>query len=487
MSIVNAHIIRQLSKPTIVLDELSVQDTEYGTSPRIGDSRGEYPFKFSKMQGLVSPLVQINNVIYRNEEIVHMLIETTNFVPTVNIIIQTRQKVSQSTAFPKDGDIVSVFIRSKDDVLKPIRNDFEITSIEVDALGKELSVDTMRISGVLYIPNFSANICYAHTGTSFDVLKKFAENNGLGFASNELETKDKQTWISPFFTPQNFIADVTNSSWKDSSSFFTSFVDIFYNLNFVNVEPLISIKSGVEQGIGIEHMSTDFDPDSILIKSVHSILLTNHPSIMNGPFWIKRYEQKNLANSINRKYGYIKYSHFYDAFIKEKLTLFNDPLSTPGAEENMYIMKGRNKDNTQRFKRVTHDWLGTIYGQSGENCHSNYLYAKSWNSQNMVHLDKFYLNVELSNINMNLRKYQVIPLVIVIKEDNMRKIANSIENEIDSQGNKSSLPSDGIAFTIDKFYTGDYVIKDISYRYSNGQFTQNIKLMRREWPIQPIR
>jgi hypothetical protein len=37
-------------------------------------------------------------------------------------------------------------------------------------------------------------------------------------------------------------------------------------------------------------------------------------------------------------------------------------------------------------------------------------------------------------------------------------------------------------FSIDKFYSGYYAIRDIIYKFEQGQFKQELRLIRREWP-----
>ena len=486
------HIVRQISAPTIVIDDLVVADLESGAATQ-GVANTGNPVKYSKIQGAEHPLMQINDFFYKEDETAYMKIDTSGFLPTITVTLLIKSKVMYTSGFPKDGDILSVFIRSKDDSFKPIRNDYEITSVKVDGERKETTPEFMTVTGVLYVEGLKDMKCYAKSGLSIDVLQNIADDLQLGFATNELSTKDKQVWLSTYKTAQDFIQEITSASWKDEKSFFTSFVDIFYNLNFVNVDPLFSIEPGREMGISIESYSTDYDIDSELIKSSMSILFTNHSMARYSSQWINKYEQRNKANSINRSHGYVKFNHYYDGLLRKKILFFNDPLTSPNSEKEKYIFKGRNATD-QRWGRVTHEWMGTMYGGNGENQHSKYIYAQTWNHQNMVHLDKLYLDVELDQINMTLRKYQVIPLLIIVQEDAVRRVVNN-PNDITNtktpvtQGtdNASSneLSEEDLPFVVEKFYTGNYVIQDITYEYQKGFFKQKLKLLRREWPAPP--
>jgi hypothetical protein len=486
------HLIRQISAPTIIVDDIVFEDFETGAANKGAINTGS-AMKYSNVQGAEFPLIQINDFFFQEDQTAYMKIDTSGFLPTILVKLLIKSKVIYTSGFPKDGDILSIFIRSKDNSFKPIKNDYEITSVKVEGERKETTPEFMTISGVLYVEGLKNTKCYAKSGTSIEVIQKLADDLQLGFATNELSTKDKQVWLSSYKKAQDFIQEVTSAAWKDNKSFFTSFVDIFYNLNFVNVDPLFSIKPGKELGISIESYSTDYDVDSELIKKSMSILFTNHTMARYSSQWINKYEQVNQANSVNRSHGYVKFNHYYDALLRKKVLFFNDPLTSPNSENEKYIFKGRNATD-QRFGRVTHDWMGTMYGGNGENQHPMYIYAQTWNFQNMIHLDKLYLNVELDQINMTLRKYQVIPLLIIVQEDAVRRVVNSpndtknattptTENTKDATSNE--LSEEELPFVVEKFYTGDYVIQDITYEYQKGFFKQKLKLLRREWPAPP--
>lgn len=487
------HIVAQISKPTIVLDEIVVQDTEYGNASTGVNNDPEYWLKYSKMQGAVAPLIQINNFLYKDEDISSMTIDTSGFLPTISVRILVRSKIPYTAGFPTDGDLMSIFIRSKDDGLKPIRNDYEITGVRIESSGNENGFDWMDLNGILYVPGIKDMRCLSIKGTSIEVLQRIAEDLKLGFASNEVATKDFQTWINPYRTMQDFIQEIAGAAWKDEKSFFTCFIDVFYHLNFVNVDPLFSIVPGMELGVSIESFSQDYDVDSELVKSFQNILFTNNDMAKYGSFHVKKYEQVNKANRVNRDHGYVRYNHYYDSLLRKKVMFFNDPLTSPDAENSSFIMKGR-KASDQRFERVTHAWMGTMYGSNGENQHSKYIYAKTWNFQNLVHLDKLYVDIQLEQANMNLRRYQVIPLLITVEEDNERRKYNQpIDKSNSSTPATTNTPNaesvevseEELPFVVERFYTGNYVAQAIEYNYFRGVFHSNVKLIRREWPPSP--
>jgi hypothetical protein len=476
-----SQLIRSIVEPKIVLDEVSVKDIDEGTQNGTdGSSAQTFPpshLKYGNMAGNLFPLVQINDMIFQGDQIEYLEIASEGFLPTLSLRIFMDSKFFLSTSFPKDGDLVSIFIKSNDDSVKPIRNDYDITSVNVRSTGRETDHDTIYVSGILRVPGIKSQKCFSKRGTSSKALQMVAEDLKLGFASNEPDTSDEQAWICPYDIVQDFVEEVTSSSWKDSESFFTSFVDIFYYLNHVNVDPLFSDKPEIDDAVGLELFTQNYAIDSEQSKSPRAHVLSNWDNIRETNFYIERYEQKNNSTKIGLSDGYKRYLHYYDALLREKNTIFADPKVTPGAEKTSVILKGRANEDIY-LGQVSHRWMGNLYGEDGENNHSNILFAKVWNYQNMKHLKKMSLNVVTSGINMNVRRFQPIPIIIMVVKDLMRKKANEPKDE-------SGTPiadQENIPFTVDQFYSGFYVVGSVKYKYERGNFTQEMNMLRREWP-----
>lgn len=486
-------LIRTITDPTIVLDNMQAIDVEAGTSEYADKATSQVAL--SKQYGSVYPLVQINDYVFQPKQVSSLVIYSTGDIPSAVVTIYVNDKAFYSVAYPKDGDVMSIFIRSKDDSLKPIRNDYEITDVSVHSRpgGGENTPDTMTVSGTLRVPGYFASKSFSYKSTSFDALQKVASDLNIGFATNETDTSDSQSWICPNEKVQDFIYNTTLASWKNEKSFFTSFIDIYYYLNLVNIEPMFSEKLEIEDGITIQQLFTDHMKDSPdLSKASTKMILSNWDEIDGTPFHIISYELINNSSSINFTEGYKRYMHIYDSLLKEKVQLYVDPLTTPGAEQNMVLLRGRPNENFYK-SQVTSKWMGVRYGGDGENQHKNFDYARVNNYQNNVHIQKMGLHVTLTSLNMNLRRYQPITVVIVVKYDYTRKAVNVPEDmnrqtTIPPDNSNSVNPAEGmdsVPFVIDKTLSGVYVITDIVYTYVKGEFRQECTLVRREWPTPP--
>ena len=184
-SVKQEHIVRQISAPSIKIDELAFEDFESGemnstdTTNRQNNLAKGYPIKYSKMQGASHPLMKINEFVFQQGDTAYMKIDTSGFLPTITTRLLIKSKSMYTSDFPKDGDILSVFIRSKDDSFKPIRNDYEITSVKVEGERHETTAEWMTVSGVLYVEGLKDMKCFSKHGNSSDVLQEIADTVGL--------------------------------------------------------------------------------------------------------------------------------------------------------------------------------------------------------------------------------------------------------------------------------------------------------------------
>ena len=282
-------LIRTLTVPTIVLDDITAMDVEAGTAKQLGDPAPELAPKYSKQYGAVIPLIQILGKVFEDDQVISMELSSVGPIPYCTATFAVNDKSFYSSFFPKDGDLMTVFIRSKDDVFKPIRNDFEISNISINPKRGEDSTDSMTISGALRIPGFDAIKCFSKKGTSMKALMQTATDLKLGFATNEVDTDDDQVWICPFEKTRDFIANTALASWKDKDSFYTYFIDPFYILNFVNMEPLLGGETEIDEALSIDLLSNDYGKDSEQAKQKSKIILTNWTEVQKTPFFLSKF------------------------------------------------------------------------------------------------------------------------------------------------------------------------------------------------------
>lgn len=188
------------------------------------------------------PLVSIENYIIPQVDICAFKLDYRDFLPTVMVEFMDTSNSLLSTNIPKDGSIIKVYIGGHGDELyyKPIRQDFVLTSI------KKIGGSTLkyRINGKLNVPfGYRRDSWCDGEKSARQTLFYLSVWMGLGFATNFTKAKevDKMNWQndenSSYF---EFIQNVTDHACYSPNTFFTSFIDQYNVLNFVECHSLLS-------------------------------------------------------------------------------------------------------------------------------------------------------------------------------------------------------------------------------------------------------
>jgi hypothetical protein len=118
-------VIRNYAKTGIVLDELGVPN-------RSGNV--ESPDTFlrdadEKEWGYYRPVVFINGY-FAEKFLIDFNLDLNQILPTLRFKFYTGNSSFVNLNYPKDGDIVSIYIRSNVPGYKPVRMDFNILSVD---------------------------------------------------------------------------------------------------------------------------------------------------------------------------------------------------------------------------------------------------------------------------------------------------------------------------------------------------------------------
>jgi hypothetical protein len=490
--------IYQAFEKNILLDELSLPSQPTPNSQTIENK-----------VSLQYPLIKINDYIIGESEIGLFEIDSTGFIPKVLLKVNFMNKLFLSKEAPKDGDIISVAIRNKNDVLKSIRNDYVITSVvssENNTAGS--AGPTMTFFGVLFIPFVSSNkFNFSFEGTSFEAMKKLAKDLGLGFATNENNTDDKQVWLSGYSTLAEFMSATIERSWKDNASFYNLWIDIYYNLNFVNVNSqLMSSEDEIDSGAWLNNIDHEHDWGSKTKQSESSVtakVFSNYDGYESSPFYIRQWKAINNSTKITFEVG----SKLNCNIFEHNQKLYDDPDSTknwsiplePTYDENKInkyiLLRGRaTQDPSLRGNDlakanysfpdiyIKNPWMGIQYTISNPtddnlkwdgNHHRNYLRAKVQNLINNKELEKLNVQITVKGLNMNVIKGDKTPIVLINKDG--------------VQGAMANKESAGLDY-LEQFYSGWFYVPGFKIKYkpeetsSLSNFSQVFTLSRREWP-----
>jgi len=483
-------IIRSLSDPKIVLDTIDMYDGTTGTiggAPPVTQTEN-----LSGDIGVRFPYITINGYVFQVEEVIEMIIDSNDIIPTIRLkVTMSGSGAFTSQSFPKDGDLISLYIRARNDVFKPIRNDYMITNVNSSGGNTSGQGSTIDFSGTLFVPGLYDEDMRSFEGTSYDALQKIADDLKLGFATNDTSTADSQVWICPNENYLEWIRHIVGSMWKDETSFYHVFIDVYYHLNIINVNNQFS--SGFE--IDTALLDVLFRPSSFVggdgnaddYQKESPKVFSNLSQLKGGPTYIEEYEVMNNAASISKKHGYKTEVTIFDMNSLEPWSFSVDPINTEGSGENKLILKGRanpkgETPNVDFWKtQIKKRFLGVQYSKPEHNVHDKYLYSKIFNHRNNLELDKLFINLIIEGINFNTYRGERIPCVFIGNE-------NDIQKQQFDRGDGQTLNTDNTDATIDNFYTGYYMIGGMTYEYSFGKketpyLHQKVTLRRREWPM----
>jgi hypothetical protein len=483
-------------KPVIVLDEMSIRKDD-------GDSKN---LNLEDHLSVTYPFIKINDYVFSKNEISYMSIDSRDFLPTISLSVTLSHDLFLSKHFPKDGDIISIMIRNKSDLLNPIRNDYVITGVS-QPLKSSTSTETTKMTffGELFIPGLKSYLGSASfIGTSMHALKSAARLLEIGFNTNEADTDDKQIWYSVEIAIE-FIKDTISKAWKDDNSFFDCWIDVYYNLNFINVQKeLLADESKIDMAALLNNSDNEFDYGAETeVTHKTAKVFSNFYGLRSSSNYITKWKPDNQSSAITFEYGTTSSVSFYEHQDKlyadpEGQSYWNfevPPKFDVDKLDTHILLRGRstyNADiNTDQLARANYNytnlytrspWLGIQYTIANPdedntlwtgNHHRNYMRAQLHNLVNLVELEKLNIEIKVQGTNTNFIKGEKIPVVII---------------KTDAAEVRISYPELEQSMEIDFFYSGWYTVKGFKLEWSHqhddilSNFSQTFVLTRREWP-----
>lgn len=462
--------------PTIELDVIDVRDNE--SKPENSTFS-----KNSQTFGDFSPYVRINGFDFFGNDILGFNLNLDGFFPVLTITIRERFGTFIMKGYPKDGDVISVYIKSNNKDYKSIRQDYRIVDVNGgnNRGDKYSEANTYTLKGILNLPEIFSDKLRSYNGmNSLDTLKSVCKELGLGLVTNETSFNDKMTRICPSVSFLEFITnDVSMNAYKDESSFFTVFIDQYYYLNFIEVNQLIVLDKELDETI-INYIS----PSNYQYNDINAqdnvkqdkFYLTNSQRVQFTPNHITSYVPKNKSGAVHLNYGYKSNLLYYKKDKKEFKEFAIETLNTKGTEGTNFVnLKGRkDKNEKDKLKRTLFVGLNT------ENVFEQFQNAMFQNEINNIELEKFTLSIKMPTCNPILHKYQIIPVYIINSNSELR--TEILENKGMSNEGKSddSYDPQGTDF-VNKFLSGFYICKGITYTYNNGMIETSANITKRDF------
>ena len=452
-----------------VLEELLItykKDVKPEDAETWANDLGKFPYLVFINTGFTEKL------LVEAKDIIYFKLIGDQYIPEIHVIFRDPTNKLIDDMFPLDKSIVSLMIRANSESLMPIRCDFYITNfnpVKDKSFGDD-KVYTMR--AILDLPIIIKNISFPNK-TSYKLLEQLTDECILGFCTNIDDTNDEMTWINPGDDYiKDFIPEVTLQAYKSDDSFLWSFVDYYYNLNYIDIETALNEDTSNQKTI----LNTQ---DTIGSDQTFPLILRNHPDFKHTNLFIERWNLVNDSTDINMDIGYEPYIYYFDDLGQRFVYLLLDTISTAGNDKSKIVLKQRNDDvntnagNVQQKKKYFMGKMDT------DNVHKNFLYAQMQNENNVKALQKIRINVVLPNPNFELYRFQLVDVEIYDLNDMTAKKGksdNSVEQTVTNRNRINNRLSGKWLIT------GINWIFDPEYIKSGGQtvFRQEITMVRRE-------
>jgi putative chitinase len=418
--------IQNIVTPTIKLDP--VEFSSQGDEQSIVDI-GKKPF------------VWLNDI--QLDIITQFKLTSSGFLPTLKLTFYDKYSYFDNLRFPNDDGRVKVLIDPRHPLLRPIYCEFKIIKFQ------KIEDSMYLIEGMLNVNRmYVTKVESFNNSSSFETLKKTAILSNLGFSTNINETDDEMTWINPGNRVQDFCQEVVRRSYRSDSSFMRSFVDFFYNLNFIDIEEQLKFDISKQYGISTGGLNEIQKKLSLAEEGdANFIYLTNDQSGSAKPNYFETYKVFNTSTTRSIKQGYTNRVKYYDWKSKEFLIFDVDSIN----DDNNVILKS--DDDEFLRENVKHLWEGKLLNN---NAHDNYHYSFVQNKLNLNEIQKVGMEIILPNINFNLYRYMKVYILIVNQNMN---VINPLLN---------------------KKLSGEWLIVDIEYFMNENEFKQKVRLIRRD-------
>lgn len=437
------------------------------STKRIVESFDYVPYIYIKKinDPIFTPPIDGTNVDPR--DINYVKLYNNKFLPEIELSCEDSKGLLLNNVYPFDHDtLLCIFIKSNSENTFPIRMDFRVTEYESIKSGDNSRLKYI-IKGILNVDELHYIKYEAYEDTSFNVLKNIAKNFKLGFATNVSSSDDKMKWINPADTYLNFIKDISRHAYIGDDSFIWTFIDFYYNLNYVDVQKQIN-------EFNKDEISNFRNTQLILNDKERSVYqyLTNNTAFNMTNKYITKFNLVNQSFKQNIQNGYNKVVRWYDqkdaTIYKENLEkLINDDSGlSPGEGKLMQLIDENSDISTNNFIKVETSKLDP------DNCHKKYIYAETLNVHNLNNINKMKMVVTLRQINFDIKRFQNIKVEIF----NIEQIGSRTNTKSDkATEDKEPLQN------INERLSGYWYVTGINYIYRRtGGPEQEITLMRRD-------
>lgn len=420
--------------PTFPIEE--IEEPMYATSRDECEEDRPAEVQQTKITGIVTPLVKVNNILLLWDKITKFELSSIKFLPELSFTFIDDLEFTKSLDQPGNDNLVLVQILPPfDNAYKKINLRFFIDSVRI--VGNKVSITAKYNIPELYQDKLRA---FGKLST-YDYLDQIAKDSGLGFASNVDGTNDER-YI--YLRNTNYLRSVEHEIQisGNESSIFDTWIDL---RNYLILCDILERYNAIDSEIKVWTACTTIPETEntgaeIDIKQEDAIL-SNAIGVRNSQLYITDYTVNGNSGK-NIKSGTDRIVQSYYMNKCEPSTIL--------------IQDGDVKTNT--FLKTI--YRGEVFGDydyfASEMCRSAFLQKINTNTI-QVALKTPLLGLERGG-RVNLMWYEANEIASVIKN----------ENPIDSNVPDSDNPQDDdpTTMTLNKQVSGQYLIIGTTIKFN---------------------
>jgi len=427
--------------------------------------KGLRPEQDNLMQKVASnaPTVYYYGFQLDHRNIRKLVIDNNKFMPLCYISYVDTQAVLHDIGFPADNARLTIILPSNHGSLANIFMEFKVQKYEVELI-RGSNAKRINFWGICNVDNLLISEYKSYSDTSYNVMNQVAQDSGLGFMSNVDGSNDNMKWLNPAMQGYQFLQDVTHKAWVGESGFIWSFLDLFYNLNYIDVEH--SLTQDISE---IKWINTTVYENQRLGQQNSDLVtipfLTNEPSLRGNNCYFTAEKVLNQSTDISLKKGYLRNIFYYDvdgnwSNKAGSLNIYGlDTITTKGTNNNAVFLKGEPGNTDFYSKNQSRHWLDKI---DTANAFPDFLWAKMQNKENVTDLQKIPLQIFLPVPNFNIRRFEKVKLMFV--NTNVGAVNKATNTKL----------------------CGEWMVVGLSFEWSGGSLGQYVSLVKRELTINDI-
>lgn len=449
----------KLTKPEIVLPLTNSSKKEMGEEY----IKNQEEIQQTSIYGIVSPLIQINNITINFDEVQAFELSSIGVVPTVRIVCVNKNNFLSTLDRPdNDNELIVQIIPPFDNAYKKINLVFYINKIK--NLGGNIEVSGIYKSPELFETQFE---CFGKINT-YSLFNKVSNDTNLGFASNVVENDEDSRYI--YCNNVNYKTLLSREAIsKNDRCIYDWWVDFWDYINLVDIyDRYTTIDVGEDMDIWISMQRSDITEGVEQIPHKVKAEINNHPISKTGDLYAETYKTYNKPG----KNVYEGSDKVYSIYAMDDSDYTDHLIQDGDIKKDIY---------------KHYEYLGEVYGEY------NYLLSQVEREAFMQKINTTSIEVTLNHPVISLYRGRKVDFIWYINDSrysenisalkdqgviNSEPVSNIPLNDNPGGTYESNYKHKDGEFIIDKSVSGQYLITKYVLKYLGGHWKTILTLNR---------